>query len=319
MTQTPDKTIAILGINGHIGQAVAKAFAARDWRVIGFGRSNHTPIQGVEFIKGDAASVADMKTAVADACVVFNGLNLPYDKWFNGAAEALNARVIEAVSGENRTLLFPGNIYNYKATDTVVTPDLPQIPQTPRGAIRVRMEDQLRKASASGTLRTVIVRAGDFFGPGMSGAYMDAMILREADKGKVALSPARAVRHAWAYLPDLAEVFAILAQKRGEFGAFETFHFHGHFVSANETFTAIQKVAGRKLKQVDIPWTTLKLAGLVMPLMREIVKMRYLWDYEMRLADERLDAILGPDFGTPYDRAIAQTVTPILHPKTKAA
>jgi hypothetical protein len=32
----------------------------------------------------------------------------------------------------------------------------------------------------------------------------------------------------------------------------------------------------------------------------------------MRLTDPRLAAILGPDFGTPYDEAVAATVKPLL-------
>ncbi|MCD7061307.1 NAD-dependent epimerase/dehydratase family protein [Pelagibacterium xiamenense] len=319
MPQSKDKTITILGINGHIGQAVAKAFATRHWRVIGFGRSNKNPIAGVEFIKGDADSVRDMKAAAAQSGVVFNGLNLPYDKWFDGAAETLNARVIEAVSGDDKTLLFPGNIYSYKATDKVVTPDLRQDPQTPRGAIRVRMEEQIRKASAAGAFQAIILRAGDFYGPNTDGTILDALVLREAAKGKVALSSKRTTRHAWAYLPDLAEAFAILAEKRETFGTFENFHFGGHFVAPNETFAAIERAAKRKLNLVSTPWTTLKLAGFVMPVLREVVKMRYLWDYEMRLRDDRLDAILGPEFGTPYDEAIAKAVAPFFARGQKAA
>lgn len=319
MTQIKDRTIAILGINGHVSQAVARAFLARGWRVIGFGRSNRARINGVEFIKGDAGLLADMKAAVTGAGVVFNGLNLPYDKWFNGAAEALNARVIEAVSGESRTLLFPGNIYNYKASDAVVTPDTRQDPQTPRGAIRMRMEDQLEKASAAGAFQAIILRAGDFFGPDTDGTILDALVLREAAKGKVALSSKRATRHAWAYLPDLGEAFAILAEKRGELGASENFHFAGHFVSPNETFAAIERAAKRRLKLVPTPWTTLRLAGLFMPVLRELVKMRYLWDNEMRLKDDRLDALLGAGFGTPYDEAIARAAAPFFAKARKTA
>jgi hypothetical protein len=52
--------------------------------------------------------------------------------------------------------------------------------------------------------------------------------------------------------------------------------------------------------------------GLINPVMREIHKMRYLWQNPMRLTDRRLDAILGPDFSTPYDDAVATTVKPLL-------
>ena len=50
--------------------------------------------------------------------------------------------------------------------------------------------------------------------------------------------------------------------------------------------------------------------GLVDPLMREVGKMRYLWENPMELKDDRLDAILGPDFGTPFEEAVAATVAP---------
>jgi hypothetical protein len=41
--------------------------------------------------------------------------------------------------------------------------------------------------------------------------------------------------------------------------------------------------------------------------------MHYLWQNPMRLSDDRLDAILGPNFGTPFETAIAATVRPLLH------
>lgn len=45
--------VTILGINGHIGQATAKAFVAAGWEVTGMGRTDkhHTP--GVRFVRGD--------------------------------------------------------------------------------------------------------------------------------------------------------------------------------------------------------------------------------------------------------------------------
>ena len=38
--------------------------------------------------------------------------------------------------------------------------------------------------------------------------------------------------------------------------------------------------------------------------------MRYIWMHPLKLTDERLDALLGPDFDTPFERAIAATVAP---------
>jgi hypothetical protein len=54
----------------------------------------------------------------------------------------------------------------------------------------------------------------------------------------------------------------------------------------------------------------LRLLGLFMPVIREVVKMRYLWENPMQLEDTRLDALLEPGFGTPFAEAVAATVAP---------
>ncbi len=37
------------------------------------------------------------------------------------------------------------------------------------------------------------------------------------------------IGHAWAYLPDVGETFARLADREGELGPFARFHFAGHW------------------------------------------------------------------------------------------
>jgi hypothetical protein len=47
--------------------------------------------------------------------------------------------------------------------------------------------------------------------------------------------------------------------------------------------------------------------------------MRYLWLNEMELADPRLDALLGEGFVTPFEQAVAETVTELLGERGKLA
>lgn len=307
--------VTVLGINGHIGAYAARAFIAAGWSVRGMGRSNKHAIPGVEFVKGDAESVADMKAAIADGAIVVDALNLPYDKWFGGAMEAQTARVIEAMGTSGKMLLYPGNIYNYAASLRRVTPDAPQQPERPRGEIRVRCEAMLKAAAARGDMQVIIVRAGDFYGPHVSG-YFDQAIL--AQKGKVASPGPLDVGHSWAYLPGLGRAFEKLAWRRAELGRFENFHFAGDFVTGSELAAAIQKAAPTPLKVVPLPWWLLRAMGLVNPVMREVVKMRYLWQNPMQLMDSRLDAILGPEFHTPFEAAIRATVQSFLGEKRAA-
>ena len=310
--------VTVLGINGHIGHHAARAFRQAGFAVSGFGRSNRHPLEGVAFIKGDAGSLDDLKSAIAGADIVVNALNLPYDKWDKGRAEAQLATVITAMGDSGKTLMFPGNIYNYAASDRRIGPSTPQRPQTPRGAIRVRQEDMLAAASKAGKFQTIIVRAGDFYAPGNIGDWYDQAIMMEARKGKIYRMADSELGHAWAYLPDLGRAFAVLGEKRGEFGAFETFHFAGHYVTHGALMDAIVKASPVPLKVAPLPWIFLQAMGLANGVIREVLKMRYLWNNPMELVDTRLDAILGPDFGTPFEVAVAETVKPFFVQKVAA-
>jgi len=311
--------IIILGINGHIGNAVARAFLAAGYSVTGFGRSNKHPIPGVTFIKGDAEDVAAMRAAIGDADLVFNGLNLPYHQWTEGRMEAQHERVIAALGTTGKTLLLPVSIYNYAATDRVVTPDLPQHPQTPRGEIRKRVEYLYRAAAARGDIRFLMIRAGDFYGPGATGDWFDLAMMTEAKKSKVSVMGVNGVGHAWAYLPDLARAFVELAGARSRLGSFENFHFAGHFVTPGQMKDAIAAVAPQGTRFGLVARWMFPLIGLVDPIIRDIARMAYLWENEMELRDTRLDALLGPSFATPFDAAVAETVAPFFAAQKLAA
>lgn len=310
--------VTILGINGHIGHHAAQAFHAAGFTVSGFGRSNRRPLPGVGFIAGDAANLDDLKAAIAGADLVVNALNLPYDTWDKGRAEAQLATVIAAMGDSGKTLLFPGNVYNYAASDRRMTPTTPQRPQTPRGAIRVRQEQMLAAASAAGKFQTIILRAGDFYAPHNTGDWFDQAMLMEARKGKVYRMGDPAVGHAWAYLPDLGRAFAILGEKRGELGRFENFHFAGHYQTHGALMDAIVRAAPVPLKVAPLPWIVLQAMGLANGVLREVVKMRYLWNNSMELVDPRLAALLGPDFGTPFEIAVAETIRPFFAARAAA-
>lgn len=313
------QSIIVLGINGHIGAAAASAFLAAGYAVTGFGRSNRHPIPGVTFVKGDAADIGSMRASIADNDLVFNALNLPYHQWTEGRMEAQHERVIAALGTTGKTLLLPVSIYNYAATDRVVTPDLPQRPHTPRGEIRARVEDLYRAAAARGDLQFLMIRAGDFFGPGTTGDWFDLAMMTEANKGKVAIMGTPGVAHAWAYLPDLARAFVKVAEMRGRLGRVENFHFSGHFVTPEQMREAMSAAAPAGTRFGWVPRWIFPVIGLVNPMMRDIAKMAYLWENPMELRDARLDAILGPNFVTPFGEAVAETVAPFFAAQKLAA
>ncbi|MBI4923738.1 MAG: NAD-dependent epimerase/dehydratase family protein [Devosia nanyangense] len=306
--------VVVLGVNGHVGRHAAEAFAAAGWDVTGMGRSDKHHLMGVRFVQGDAENIEDMRRAVGDAEIVVNALNLRYDSWFNGRMEAQMARVLTAIGTTGKTMLFPGNIYNFAADNAVLTPDVPQLPATPRGGVRVRVEQMFRDAAARGDLQVIVLRAGDFYGPRSSGDWFDQIMFRDIARRKVSIVGARGVGHSWAYLPDLGRAFEALAALRSTLGAFETFHFAGHFVTPEQMGEAIAKASSVPLRISAFPWLLLRFLGLVDPVVRAVAKMGYIWRNPLELRDARLDELLGEGFGTPFAQAVAATVVPLLDP-----
>ncbi|WP_375452446.1 NAD-dependent epimerase/dehydratase family protein [uncultured Devosia sp.] len=310
--------VTVLGSNGHIGHHAAQAFQDAGWAVTAFGRNDRKPIAGVRFVAGDAADPGALTAVIAEADIVVNALNLPYDKWDRGRAEAQLAMVIAAMGTSDKTMMYPGNVYNFAASDRRIMPSTPQEPQTPRGAIRVRQEQMLAEAAKAGKFQVIIIRAGDFYGPGNSGDWFDQAMMLDVAKGRIHHMAALAMSHCWAYLPDLGGAFARVADVRSTLADFENFHFAGHYVTHAVLMQAIAQCAPLPLKVTPMPWMILQAMGLVRPVIREVVKMRYLWNNPMELIDPRLDAILGPQFGTPFAQAV-QAATRQFHAARQAA
>ncbi len=304
--------VTVLGSNGHIGNAAMIAFRDAGWTVTGLGRSNRKPVAGTHFFKGDADEVSAVRAAIAEADVVVQALHLRYDKWGNGAAERQLQVVLDAMAGSGKTLLFPGTIYNYRAGDRTIAPGLRQSGEKPRGEIRIRLEQMLRQAAENHGIQVIILRAGDFFGPGNRDDWFDAAMLMDYAKGRLYHLGDLETRHSWAYLPDLARAFTMLAARRAEMKAFENFHFAGHWVSHGQIMAAIQNTLPRPVRIAPLPWWMLRAAGLFNPVIRDIYRMRYLWLNEMELVDPRLDALVGPGFITAFERAVAETVTELV-------
>jgi nucleoside-diphosphate-sugar epimerase len=229
---------------------------------------------------------------------------------------------IEAAKRLGALLMFPGNVYNFGAgMPALLSENTPQQPTARKGRIRVEMEQALREAAQAG-LRVAIVRAGDFFGGPGRGSWFDLVVVKSLAAGKV-IYPGRTDRaHAWAYLPDLARAFVLVAEQRSRLAPFEVLHFPGHAVSGNQLVAAIAASARRlgiiapdaQLAVGNLPWPILRLGGLVVPMWRELAEMRYLWDAPHRLSGERLAAVVGEVPDTPLDQAMDETLRELFRP-----
>ncbi len=304
------KTVLVLGALGGIGKATAKAFVRHGWRVIGLVRPGKSDVpSGVTAVTADlfdTQAVAKAAAAAADGPIdiVFNGLNLPYPDWpakglklYTAAAdlaEALGARQI-----------YPGSVYNFGASmPPELTPQTPFAPSTVKGRIRVAIEAMFAERAQAGRLRTIVLRAGDFFGEGAPKSWMHIVVAKEIAKGRITYPGGYDTVHAWAYLPDMVEAIVRLAEVEANLNAYEVFHFDSHNVTAREIVAAARAGYGRKMTLGHLPRLVFPLMGLFDPVLKATIEMLYLWDVPHALKDARLEAVIGPVPKTPLPEAL---------------
>jgi nucleoside-diphosphate-sugar epimerase len=309
------ETALVIGMNGGFGGATARALEARGLAIRALARRPpQTGAGNIEWIRGDAMNPSEVLAAARGAQVIVHAANPAGYKNWPGLAIPMLENTIATAQRTGATIVFPGNVYNYGPDDgPLFSEDSPQNPLTRKGAIRVEMEGMLLAASRDG-LRTIIVRAGDFFGPGggtASSWFARGLVKPGKPVTKVIYPGAPEVGHAWAYLPDLAETVARLVMRRAEFAPFETFNFGGHSLArGGEMAEAICDVAGIPRARIGaFPWWAIGTLSPFVEMFREMREMRYLWQRDVRLDNRKLVAVLG---GEPHT-ALADAVRESLH------
>ncbi|MBR7618071.1 NAD(P)H-binding protein [Phenylobacterium sp. 20VBR1] len=305
---TSDKTALVIGATGSVGGEVAAVLLARGWTVRGLHRDparaarEAVGLERIEWVKGDALSASDVTAAAQGVSVIVHAANPPgYRNWAGLLLPMMEASIAAAKSTGARILL-PCNVYNY-GPDAFPTlrEDSPQNPKTRKGVIRVKMERRLATAG----VRSLVVRAGDFFGPISGSSWLtEGIVAKDKPLRSVSYPGPRAIRHTWAYLPDLAETMARLAEIEATLPDVAMYNFGGHQLSGDEMVAALERVAGRRLPVKRIPWLAMRAVAPFVETLREMLEMRYLWENAVLLDNSRLVKTLGVEPHTPLETAL---------------
>ena len=308
-------TVLILGARGRFGQAAARAFADAGWRVFAHVRPGAQVAQEaaldarIHWVSSELSDTSALAAAAQGASIVVHGINPAYTNkaWTTQSVSLLDAS-IELARDLDATLMLPGNIYNFGADmPAVLREETPQLASTIKGRVRVAMETRLQRSG----VRSVVIRAGDFFGSG-KGTMFDTVIVKDIQKGIFTYPGARDVPISWAYLPDLARTFVAVADKRAELKTFEVFHFAGYRITAQrwlDELSPLSRAQGwvkpdAELKFRRLPWPVIRLGGLFVPTLGALVEMRYLWNTPQALANDKLVGLIGTEPHTPLKAAV---------------
>lgn len=301
------QTIAVLGANGRLSNAAARAFHTWGYKVIAItrsGKANGLP-PDIERRAANAMDRAALTHVTQGADFIFNGLNPPYPQW-KKLVMPLGENVIAAAKAHGAVHLFPGNVYNYgRSVPAHVDTQTPQKADTGKGEVRVRLERFFERQAQSEGVQTIILRAGDFFGGPVTGSWFDLVIAKKIAKGVFTYPASGQIPHSWAYLPDLAETFVRLAGKSNALELFTALLFPGHTLTGDELHGNCEVAMGVPLRTAGVPWPLLRLGGLVVPMLREVSEMAYLWQVPHSLDGTALEAVIGKVPHTNAQTAVA--------------
>ena len=299
----------VLGATGGIGGNIARSMLRHHWHVRGMARNvaaARTPgPANIEWIEGDAMQREDVVRAAADAQVIVHAVNPPgYRNWERLVLPMIDNAIAAAREAGGARIVLPGTIYNFDpATTPVIDESSLQRPRSRKGAIRVALEERLRNAAPE--VPSLIVRAGDFFGPGSRASWFAQVMVSAGKPLKIIVNPARWNGHSWAYLPDLAETFACLLDMPERLRPFEVLQFEGYYdADGRGMIEALRNAAGRRLSVYRFPWWIFSLFAPLGGFPREAAEIAPYWRHPVRLDNKRLVSLLGDELRTPLDTAV---------------
>lgn len=318
MSKKIERAALVLGATGGVGSAVAEALLAAGWKVRALVRdpaaaakrwTGRTAIP--EWHRGDAMVRDDVVHAAEGVQAIVHAVNPPgYRNWGKLVLPMIDNSIAAARAAGGARIVLPGTIYNFDPGRTpLIDEHTPQTPQSRKGAIRVALEQRLE--SAAPEVPSLIVRAGDFFGPRSGSSWFGQAMVKPGMPMSQIVNPGLAgIGHSWAYLPDLASTIVDLMELGDRLERFERVQFEGFWDEDGVTMPELIRKATDKptLPVGKFPWW---LMGLLSPFggfPREVMEIRPYWRAPVKLDNQRINKLLGKERRTPIDQAVKETL-----------
>lgn len=316
-TSAAPRTALILGATGGVGGAIAAQLIRDGWHVralcreadLATSRWRHA-CSAPHFVTGDAmdqAAVVGAATMADGVAVIVHAVNPPgYRNWSSLVLPMMDNTLAAARAAGGARIVLPGTVYNYDPAHTpVIDETTPQNARTRKGQIRVALERKLAEAEVP----SLILRAGDFFGPAAGASWFAQAMVKPGQPVRSITSMAPGVPHAYAYLPDLAAAFAGLLAIPERLRPHEKVQFAGQWdATGTQMRDAVRRVVGKDLPERGFPWWMMHLAAPFGGFPREALEIEPVWKHPMRLDNRRLVALLGTEPHTSLDHAVAATL-----------
>lgn len=268
----------ILGGGGAIGTALAKELSAytNDIRIVS--RTPEKVNESDETVAADLLDSAAVQNAVAGAAIVYLVAGMPYNlSVWEQQWPVVMQNVISACKRQGAKLVFFDNVYLYDEKSIGhMTESSPINPPSKKGRVRAAIAQQVMDNAGRGDLTAMIVRAADFYGPGISNSVLQETVYKPFTKGKSAVWMGNRTKiHSFTYTPDAAKATALLGNTPDAYNQVWHLPTSDEKLTGNDWIKRFSSAMQVKGKAMTIPKTMVRLMGLFNPLMKEMVEMLY--------------------------------------------
>jgi nucleoside-diphosphate-sugar epimerase len=308
LATTPSNAAHIVLGTGPLGRATAAALQKSGANVALVNRTGkvaHGPL-GVPVIAGDLKATPALLAEIPAASVIYFCAQPPYHRWPE-EFPALQAAAIDLAVQRQARLIVAENLYGYGLVDRPMTEDMPLRPNTRKGQARASMHQDLLRARDAGTVQIAVARGSDFFGPHVDGSAAGARAFKAIVAGKaVEYFGDLDAPHSYTFVEDFGAALAILGMDLRALG--EVWHVpNSPTGSSRAFFEKAFALAGQPAKFRKISHTEMRLLGLFIPPLREMIEMVYEFDRPFIVDDTKFKTTFG-DRATPIEPALMRTL-----------
>lgn len=300
----------ILGANGVIATELSRHLLQYTDRVRQVSRNPKSVNASDELMKGDLLNAADVRRAVAGSDVVYLLAGLKYDvaTWQDQWPRIMR-NVIDACKAGGSKLVFFDNVYAYGLVRGAMTEETPFNPCSKKGEVRAQIATHLLDEIKKNNIQGLIVRAADFYGPEVKLSMIHATVVERLRARKTPQwigNPKRI--HSFTFTPDAGRSVAILGNDPTALN--QTWH----ALTSKERITGeafvrlASEKAGRPYAVQALPKFGVRMIGLFVPVLREIVEMMYQYEEDYVFDSTKMERAFN-ERPTSYQDGIAQIIT----------
>lgn len=297
----------ILGAGGAIGVELAKALTQYTNEIRLVSRRPVKVNAGDRLLKADLTDPGEVDRAVKGSNVVYVTIGFPYSyKFWKTNWPPFIQAVIAACIKHEAKLVFFDNIYMYDANHLDgMTEETPINPPSKKGKVRAELAKIIMDEVEKGTLKALIARAADFYGPGIQNTSMfTETVLKPMSEGKTANWMGKAnYKHSFTYTPDAGKATAILGNTETAFNQVWHLPTAGNPPTGKEWIEMSANAFGVKPSFREVSKLMLKRIGIIVPIMREMPEMLYQYDRDYVFNSDKFEKAF--DFKpTPYEQGL---------------